>query len=117
MTIAALAIAVSVLMHVAWNLLARHADLRSNFLWWGVSGHLLLLGPYSLYSLARDAQWTPTLVAAILITGWENIAMLGAIVLIRIVLSYFLEREMERTHQSALSGRLSDPDGDDPDER
>jgi phosphonate utilization associated putative membrane protein len=72
MTIAALAIAVSVLMHVAWNLLARQADPRSNFLWWGVSGHLLLLGPYSLYSLAHDAQWTPTLVAAILITGTAN---------------------------------------------
>lgn len=72
MSIAALAIAVSVLMHVGWNLLARQSDPRSNFLWWGVSGHLLLLGPYSLYALIRDAHWTPTLVAAIVITGLAN---------------------------------------------
>ena len=37
--------------------------------------------------------------------------MLGSVVLIRIVLSYFLEREMERTHQSAQSGRLSKRNG------
>lgn len=72
MTIAALAIAASVLMHVAWNLLARQADPRSNFLWWAVSGHLLLLGPYSLYWLVRDAQWTSTLVVAIVATALAN---------------------------------------------
>lgn len=52
------------------------------------------------------------IIKSVVTPSWENIAMLGAIVLIRIVMSYFLEREMERTHQSALSGRLSDSDGE-----
>jgi len=66
--------------------------------------------------LALDLFIGADIIKSVVTPGWENIAMLGAIVLIRIVLSYFLEREMERTHQSALSGRLSDPDGDDSDE-
>lgn len=57
------------------------------------------------------------IIKSVVIPSWENIAMLGAIVLIRIVMSYFLEREMERTHQSALSGRLSNNDGDPPELR
>ncbi|WP_339805707.1 DUF1622 domain-containing protein [uncultured Marinobacter sp.] len=48
--------------------------------------------------------------------AWEHIGMLGAVVLIRIVLSYFLEREMERTHESAQSGRLSARNGLDEDQ-
>lgn len=57
------------------------------------------------------------IIKSVVIPSWENIAMLGAIVLIRIVMSYFLEREMERTHQSALSGRLSDSREDPPELR
>lgn len=72
MHIALAAIGLSVLMHVSWNLLARHTDPRSNFLWWGVAGHLVLLGPWSLWRLAQDAQWSGTLVAAILVTGFAN---------------------------------------------
>lgn len=56
-------------MHVAWNLLARHTDPRSNFLWWGVIGHLVLLGPWSLWRLAVDANWDPILAIAITVTG------------------------------------------------
>ena len=51
------------------------------------------------------------IIKSVVTPSWENIAMLAAIVLIRIVMSYFLEREMERTHQSAQSGRLSDDNG------
>lgn len=74
MTFALLAIGLSVLMHVFWNLLARHTDPRSNFLWWGVAGHLLLLGPWAVWRLVQDAQWNPTLVWAMLVTGCANAA-------------------------------------------
>ena len=74
MSIAALAIAASVLMHVTWNLLARQSDPRSNFMWWGVTGHLLLLGPFGFLALIRDADWTPTLAGAILISSAANSA-------------------------------------------
>lgn len=66
--------------------------------------------------LALDLFIGADIIKSVVTPGWENVAMLGAIVLIRIVLSYFLEREMERTHQSALSGRLSDTDGTDVDD-
>lgn len=66
--------------------------------------------------LALDLFIGADIIKSVVTPGWENIAMLGAIVLIRIVLSYFLEREMERTHQSALSGRLSDTGTDDIDD-
>ncbi|HRQ57230.1 MAG TPA: EamA family transporter [Azoarcus taiwanensis] len=74
MSIATFAIAVSVLMHVTWNLLARQSDPRSNFMWWGVTGHLILLGPFAFLALIRDANWTPTLAGAILISGVANSA-------------------------------------------
>jgi phosphonate utilization associated putative membrane protein len=69
---ALLAIGCSVLMHVAWNLLARHVDSRCNFLWWGLLAHLLLFGPWALWSLWTEAQWTSLLVATLLITGLAN---------------------------------------------
>ncbi len=65
--------------------------------------------------LALDLFIGADIIKSVVTPGWENIAMLGAIVVIRITLSYFLEREMERTHQSALSGRLSAADVSDSD--
>lgn len=56
-------------MHVGWNLLARHTDPRSNFLWWGVAGYLVIFGPWSLWRLAQDANWNATLVIAITVTA------------------------------------------------
>lgn len=58
--------------------------------------------------LALDIFIGADIIKSVISPAWEHIAMLGAVVLIRVVLSYFLEREMERTHQSAQSGRLSD---------
>lgn len=61
--------------------------------------------------LALDIFIGADIIKSVASPAWEHIAMLGAVVLVRIVLSYFLEREMERTHQSAQSGRLSDHNG------
>jgi hypothetical protein len=48
MTAAALALTAAVLMHVAWNLLARANHPDSRILWWALVGYLVILGPWSL---------------------------------------------------------------------
>ena len=61
--------------------------------------------------LALDVFIGADIIKTVAAPEWEHIGMLGSVVLIRIVLSYFLEREMERTHQSAQTGRLSKRNG------
>ena len=72
MTHALTAIGLSVLMHVSWNLLARHVDSRCNYLWWGLLAHLVLLGPWALWRLAADSDWNATLVIAMTVTAAAN---------------------------------------------
>lgn len=55
---AGLAIGASVLMHVTWNLMARHQPREAEPLWWVVLAHILLLGPWGLYCLATEVRWT-----------------------------------------------------------
>jgi phosphonate utilization associated putative membrane protein len=50
------AILIAVVMHVTWNLLARHTRRDAEFLWWAIGGHVLLFGPWSLVSMAREVQ-------------------------------------------------------------
>jgi len=45
---AALAVAVSVVMHVTWNLIARHQARDAYPLWWVLLAHLVLLGPWGV---------------------------------------------------------------------
>lgn len=71
-TLALLALGASVLMHVAWNLLARHSPANSRFLWWGLAAHLLIFGPWSLYQLATQADWSGRLLPLLLITAATN---------------------------------------------
>jgi phosphonate utilization associated putative membrane protein len=66
------AIALSVLMHVAWNLLARHVDSHCNYLWWGLLAHLIMLGPWALWRLIADSHWNPELVITMLVTATAN---------------------------------------------
>lgn len=51
-----LAMGLSVLLHVAWNLAARRTPARTHFLWWGVLGHLVVFGPASIYWLLWRAE-------------------------------------------------------------
>jgi phosphonate utilization associated putative membrane protein len=73
------AIALSVLMHVSWNLLARHVDTRCNYLWWGLLAHLVLLGPWSLWHLISDSRWNTELVIAMLISTAANALYFSAL--------------------------------------
>ncbi|MBV2095420.1 MAG: EamA family transporter [Candidatus Thiodiazotropha sp.] len=67
-----LLIGASVLMHVAWNLMARHVDSRANYLWWGLLAHLILLGPYAIWQLLQNADWELPLYLALLTTSVAN---------------------------------------------
>lgn len=62
----------SVLMHVAWNLMARHVDKRANFLWWGLLAHTLIFGPWALSCLLTEVQWNKTLLFAMLCSALAN---------------------------------------------
>jgi len=70
---AALALAASVMMHVTWNLIARHQARDAYSLWWVLLAHLVLLGPWGTYSLFTDVQWTPALVKWALISATANV--------------------------------------------
>ncbi|MDH3311036.1 MAG: EamA family transporter [Gammaproteobacteria bacterium] len=81
MTAAALALTGAVLMHVAWNLLARASHPDTRFLWWALVGYLIILGPWSLYELATEAHWSSSLIGLLIISALANslyFLMLGA---------------------------------------
>jgi phosphonate utilization associated putative membrane protein len=68
-----LMISASVLMHVAWNLLARHVEPRANYLWWGLLAHMVLLGPWALWHFMVHAEWSQGLLLAISVSAIANI--------------------------------------------
>jgi phosphonate utilization associated putative membrane protein len=65
-------ITLSVLMHLAWNLIARYVESRANYLWWGLLAHLIILGPYAVWHLYANANWQTPLVAALLTSSIAN---------------------------------------------
>ncbi len=67
-----LLISASVLMHVAWNLMARHVESRANYLWWGLLAHLIVLGPYAIWHLINNAYWQTPLIAALMTSSIAN---------------------------------------------
>lgn len=68
------ALAISVAMHVSWNLMARHQPKDAYPLWWVLLGHLLLLGPWGLSSLFGEMQWTGGFIALLAISTTANVA-------------------------------------------
>jgi phosphonate utilization associated putative membrane protein len=73
------AIAASVTMHVAWNLLARHQPRESYPLWWVLLGHLLLLGPWGLTALLAEVRWSAQFVALLGTSAVANAAYFMAL--------------------------------------
>lgn len=47
----------SVGLHVVWNLAARRSPAQAAFLWWGVLGYLLLVGPWAIPVLWAEGDW------------------------------------------------------------
>ncbi len=64
------------------------------------------LGAHLLLGL--DIFIAADVIKSVAAPNWENIGMLGAIVVIRIVMSYFLEKEIEKAHTAAQYGRRAD---------
>lgn len=62
------ALALSVLMHVAWNLMTRRAEPDARFLWWALLGYLAVIGPWSVALFVLQAQWSWRLAILLAIT-------------------------------------------------
>ena len=72
MNVAALVLTAAVLMHVAWNLLARASHPDTRFLWWALLGYLVVIGPWSLHALVTQAHWSPTLAGLLVTSALSN---------------------------------------------
>ncbi|MGL1832296.1 EamA family transporter [Rhodocyclaceae bacterium SMB388] len=66
------ALAVSVLMHVTWNLIARQQPRASNPLWWVLAVHLVLVAPFGVWALVQHAEWSPRLVGLLALSATAN---------------------------------------------
>jgi phosphonate utilization associated putative membrane protein len=62
------ALVLSVAMHIAWNLQTRRAEPDSRFLWWALAGYLVVIGPWTLIALVRDADWSGPLPLLLAVT-------------------------------------------------
>jgi phosphonate utilization associated putative membrane protein len=62
------ALTLSVLMHVAWNLMARRTEPDRRFLWWALLSFMVFAGPWSLAALVTDAAWSWRLALLLTIT-------------------------------------------------
>ncbi len=67
-----LAICLSVLLHVTWNLLTRRAHGDANFLWWVVGLYVLAFAPFTLPDFLRSAQQSPVLLMCAAVSGTTN---------------------------------------------
>lgn len=70
---ASLALALSVAMHVVWNLLARHLPRQANPLWWVLLAHLLLFAPWGLWELANTVAWSLEMGLLLLVSATANV--------------------------------------------
>jgi phosphonate utilization associated putative membrane protein len=67
-----LAVGLSVLLHVSWNLLTRRTHSDANFLWWIVGLHVLIFAPFALPAFLHAAQASPVLYLCAAISGIAN---------------------------------------------
>ena len=75
----AIAITLSVLMHVSWNLIARHQSRDAEPLWWVLLGHLVLIAPWGLYRFLSEAQWSWHLLLLLMASAGANVLYFHAI--------------------------------------
>jgi phosphonate utilization associated putative membrane protein len=67
-----LAVGLSVLLHVSWNLLTRRTHSDTNFLWWVVGLYVLLFAPFTLPDFIRAAGLAPSLYLCAAVSGTAN---------------------------------------------
>ena len=68
-----IAIGLSVLMHVTWNLIARHQPRQSEPLWWVLLGHLVLIAPWGFVQFVMVAEWSPRLLLLLAASACANV--------------------------------------------
>jgi drug/metabolite transporter (DMT)-like permease len=69
---ATVALTASVLMHVLWNLIARHQPGAAWPLWWALLAHLVLSAPWGFYALWQADVWSTTFMALMAISACAN---------------------------------------------
>ena len=67
-----LAVGLSVLLHVSWNLLTRRTHSDANFLWWVVGLYVLAFAPFTLPDFMRAAAVFPALYLCAAVSGTAN---------------------------------------------
>lgn len=67
-----IAIGLSVLMHVVWNLMARHQPSNAWPIWWVLLAHLVLLGPWGIYHLITEVNWDASFIALLTASALTN---------------------------------------------
>ena len=67
-----LAVGLSVLLHVSWNLLTRRTHGDANFLWWIVGLYALTFAPFALPAFLHAATHSPVLYLYAVISGIAN---------------------------------------------
>ncbi|WP_027456984.1 EamA family transporter [Dechloromonas agitata] len=70
---AILAVAASVAMHVAWNLIARRQPGDAFPLWWVLLTHLILLGPIGFPALITSVTWTFSFTLLLITSATANV--------------------------------------------
>lgn len=66
------ALAASVLMHVLWNLIARHQPGAAWPLWWALLAHLVLLAPWGWFALWQANVWSPEFLGLMAVSASTN---------------------------------------------
>jgi phosphonate utilization associated putative membrane protein len=67
-----IAVGISVLLHVSWNLLTRRTPGEVNFLWWIVGLYVLLFAPFTLSGFIHAVQLSPVLLVCAAVSGTTN---------------------------------------------
>ena len=70
---APLALALSVAMHVTWNLMARHLPRASNPLWWVLLAHLVLFAPWGFWELSTTVVWSTETTLLLAVSAAANV--------------------------------------------
>lgn len=67
-----LAVGLSVVLHVSWNLLTRRTPSEANFLWWIVGLYVLVFAPFTLPNFIHATELSSVLYICAAISGTTN---------------------------------------------
>ncbi|SEQ11209.1 phosphonate utilization associated putative membrane protein [Amphritea atlantica] len=68
-----IAVVLSVMMHVTWNLIARYQSSRAFPLWWVLLAHLIMVAPWGFWALITEVHWNLTFALLLLISASANV--------------------------------------------